>query len=134
MPQLKPKWAGLTWRFSGTYYVDGAATSLSGASIRATLKYDDDDLDAAAVATITTALTDSGQITLTTGETGLANSGWIANFKPAATVALVTTLPDADLFFDIRVRESDLDEWIPLPVNPDDPIRIPVRRPNTRAI
>lgn len=130
MPVMKPRFAGATWRFSGVYSVDGVATSLSGASIKATLKNSVADADAAAVASITTASTASGQITLTTGG-GVANAGWIANFKPAATVALLTAPPD-HLILGLRVLEADADEWVPLPKDPDDPVLVPVRTPPTR--
>lgn len=134
MPILPPLFAGTNFELTRTFYKAGVATSLVGASIKASLKESPDDTDAAAVATITTTLTASGQVTLTTGEAGVANSGYILKFLPAATSALVTTLPDADLYLDVRVKESDNDEYIALPTNPDDPVRVPIRRPVTRSV
>lgn len=132
MPTTRPHFAGTTWRFFGTYYIDGAATSLATANIKATLKRDVDDADASAVAQITKISSGNGQITLQTAD-GVANAGWIANFTPAATAGLIASLPIDDLYFDVRVQEADSDEWIPTPNNPDDPNRIPVRMPTTRS-
>jgi hypothetical protein len=133
MPTLAPVFAGTTIEFTGTFYKAGAAASLSGATMRATLKVSPDDLDAAAVVQITTSLTASGQITIETGETAVANSGFRIKFLPAATTALITALPAAALYLDLRVKESDADEYVILPRLADDPLLLPFGVPVTWA-
>jgi hypothetical protein len=114
MPNLGYFYAGRTIEFEGVFYKRGVATSLAGATMRASIKTSPDDLDAAVLATITTTLTASGQITLTTGD-GVANAGYVAKFLPAATEALEADPPDGDVYPEVTVKEADGDEYTIFP-------------------
>lgn len=110
MPYLGAFYAGRTIEFAGVYYKAGAATSLSGMTMRASIKTSPTDTDAAAIATITTTLTANGQITLTTGD-GVANAGYNVKFLPAATEAVESATPTADVYLEVAVKETDGDEY-----------------------
>lgn len=110
MPYLGAFYAGRTIEFAGVYYKAGVATSLSGMTMRASIKASPTDTDAAAIATITTTLTANGQITLTTGD-GVANAGYNCKFLPAATESVESVTPTADVYLEVAVKETDNDEY-----------------------